>query len=137
MRHDLPVYERCRRHGAPGRARVWFEELGRFGDAARGPRFAGETPAFREYPADVLERIAEGREFPIEHAGEPAFVHEVIAGAVVAVDEGDFLFVWRVNFAPAQAPLERRMRVGESIEILPVMGDVVARPHGGEKGEPG
>src|SRR5258708_648028 len=87
MRHDLPVYERFRRDGASRRLVVGDQEVVGFGNAAAGQMLAGEAPAPGEHPADVFEWIAECGEFPIEHARQVSFVHEVVAGTVIAVDE--------------------------------------------------
>ena len=59
MRHDLPVYECCGRHGASGSALVGREKIRGLGNAAGRPLLAGKAPALGEDPADVLERIAE------------------------------------------------------------------------------
>ena len=136
MCHDLPVYERFRRHGATRSLVVGDEKVVSFGDAAAGQVLTREAPAFGENPAYIFQRIAESGEFPVEHAGQMPFVHEVIAGAVIAVDERRFLFDRRVEFAPAQSPFEGSVRFRQLIEIVPVMRDVVARVHRFQEGQP-
>ena len=73
VRHDLPVdAARTRPPCGPTRASYSCRKSSRVRDAAAPAILVlAEAPALREDPADVLERIAERGEFPVEHAGEP------------------------------------------------------------------
>ena len=64
-------------------------------------------------------------------------MHEVVAGAVVAMNEGGLFVLRRVDLAPAQAPFERRMRFVQPVEVGAIVRDVVARVHRFQKTESG
>src|SRR5687767_2098126 len=106
VRHDLPVPQRRPIHGATGAPAIFIQKVRSVGDAADGIAMPPEAPAFGKEPADVLQRIAPRDEFPVEHARERAFVHQVITRAVIAVYESGLFASWRVSRAPAQAPLQ-------------------------------
>src|SRR5689334_2830872 len=125
MRHHLPVFERGGIDRALGAKLVLRKKILRVRYTAHGILMLAEAPALREKPSDVLVRIAEAGEFPIEHSRKTAVVDEIIAGAVIAMDEGGLLASGRIAFAPAQAPFEHRIRLREGIEIAAITRDVL------------
>src|SRR5712671_5762533 len=68
--------------------RVAIEERARLRDAAQPELLLPEPPGAYQGPGQVLARIADMREHPIEHAGEPCRAHQEVADAEVAVADG-------------------------------------------------
>ena len=64
-------------------------------------------------------------------------IDQVIAGAIVAMDEHRILMSRGADFAPAQPPFKGRIGIGERIEIAAVVSDTVAGQHDWQEFEPG
>ena len=103
------------------------EAAGRFVDRA-------EAPALHAEPAEILDRIAEMRSFPVEDRGHAALVGEIVAGAVVAVHQhrlgGGRGFA---PVEPAERQFEHRLRLVERVDGRAQAGDLVGRLTAGER----
>src|SRR4029434_1517211 len=125
--HDLPVVEVAPGHPPARSLFIRRNEIFQACNAADleiGPR---EAPVADTSPADVLQRIAVGRKFPIEHASETTVMDKVVAGTIVAMDERGLLMLGHVELAPPQSPFEHRVGTVERVQVRAVSSDIVAR----------
>ncbi|PAV67247.1 hypothetical protein WR25_02372 [Diploscapter pachys] len=118
--HDLPVVQLARFDGQAGHFVIAAQEVLEQADAARLQVGAGETPATGAEPTQVLAGVAPATEFPVEHRLQPLFAGQVVAGAVVAVQQAQGLTARHMQLAPAQAPLQGRVGLVEGVEVAPV-----------------
>src|SRR3546814_18441435 len=68
----------------------------------------------------VAHRIAPVAELPVEDAGEALAVDHVVAGAEVLMQQDGPLRLRRVQFAPAQPPLQRQEAAAQLVEMAAV-----------------
>src|SRR5262245_13984369 len=69
------------------RARIGRPELLAAAEAAGRLVDDAEPPTLHAEPAEILDRIAEMRAFPVEDGGDAGLVGEVVAGAIIAMDQ--------------------------------------------------
>ncbi len=110
------------------RVSVAAVERGAVGNPAGFAVEPGKAPALGAKPADILVRVAPAGEFPVEDAGQPGAVEQVIAGAeiMVAQHRGDRR--GQARFEPANAPFEHRPRRRIGVEIGSKPGDLLRWP---------
>src|SRR5271170_1100562 len=103
-------------------------EWGAVGDAAGFAVEPGKAPALGAEPADILVRVAPAGKFPVEDAGQPGAIEQIISGAeiVVAQHGGDGRGHMRLE--PADAPLEHRTGRRMAVEIGAKPGNLLRRP---------
>src|SRR5213078_1015541 len=133
----LPPARRGRVDGRAAGARVGGEELLALAEAADRLRVRAEAPRAHAEPAQVLHRIADVGELPVEDGAQALGTEDDVADAEVAVHEGLGARRGRRSREPAERQLERRVRIERdgAVELL------VARELGaggrGKKASPG
>ena len=108
------------------------ESSGALLDVAEAPRLHAE-------PAEILDRVAEVRELPVEHGAHALRADDEVAVAEIAVHEGE-VGVGQVHRAfgePPQAQLERGVWLAEHVEDAAELLDLRRRILTGEAGEGG
>ena len=104
--------------GVTGRVGVDRQQLLGRAESTGAPVHVAEPPRLHAEPAEVLDRVAEVREFPVEHRAQPLRSDDEVAGAEVAVHERG-LGVGEPGCAfgqPTEPELERRMGFAEHVD---------------------
>lgn len=124
---DLPPVRRLTIDGGAAGSLVGIVEDVAFGQP--GHREAvPEAPGPHAEPSEVLERVSEVGEFPVEHGDQSRVIDEEVAEAEVAVDDPGS-HRWRAVLGqPVQGELERGARHVESIEERPQLPQRVVGP---------
>ena len=86
-----------------------------------------EAPRTNAEPPEVLERVPDVGELPVEHRAQPLPVDEQVAHPQVAVDHARRVLGRPVRLQPSEAQLEGRVRLRQPVEHRPVLGDLVGR----------
>src|SRR4029079_824466 len=96
-----------------------------------------EAPRLHAQPPEVFDRVAEMREFPVEHRNDAVGTDDEVAEAVVAVPElRRAARRGRVRLEPSQPELECGMRLAEQVERAEVLADLRPRLHPRHAGDP-
>src|SRR5207237_4043989 len=109
-------------HGAPRGPLVGTEEAVTLAEAADGMVDA-EAPGFDAQPSQVLHRITDVGELPVEHGAQAVGPDDQVAVAEVAMDDGRSGGRRPSLFEPAQRQLERGVRLAEAVEHRPPSDD--------------
>ena len=113
---------------APARRLVGVEQLARTSPTPATGSARAEPPRLDAQPAEILHRIAEVHELPVEHRPQALDVRRSRCRAGsrrarrTAADGGG-----RLAVEPAQRQLERRVRLAERVEHLAVVLDLIGR----------
>ena len=136
---DLPEVEVRRVHGPPGCVGVHREQLFGGAEAARAPVDVAEPPRLHAEPPEILDRVAEMRELPVEDGAQALGPDDEVAGAEVAVHEGgrSRRQVRGALGEPAQPELEGRVRLAEHVDDAAVLVDELHRVLRREPGQVG
>ena len=130
QRSDLGV------DGPAARGLVGGEQL-LAGARAAGRERRSEPPGPHAVPAEVLHRVAEVGELPVEDAAQAVAVDQEVAEAEVAVDDGVRGARRPVGLEPAERELEgrerRAERAGQRLHLLELV-DVAHRRSVGDAG---
>src|SRR5947208_15325858 len=117
----LPPAHRRRVDGRAAGARVGGEELLALAEAADRLRVRAEAPRAHAEPAQILHRIADVGELPVEHGAQALGTEDDVADAEVAVHQGLGAWRGRRGREPAERQLERRVRIERDRAVeLPV-----------------
>ena len=88
------------------------------GQPAGGTVIRAEPPRPDAQPPQILQRIAQVRELPVQDAGEAGVgPYDKVAGAVIAVDQSDPIGVRQVPAQPAQPQFQGRVRLAQAVEL--------------------
>src|SRR5205085_11719140 len=106
-------------------ARVRLEQLRDVAETADELVDHAEAPRLQTQPTEILGRVAEVRELPVEHRTHTVGTDDEVPVAEIAVDErGLRRLCRRVVREPPQPELERGMRLAERVEVLAVLRDL-------------
>src|SRR2546421_141462 len=88
------------------------------GQPAGGTVVRAEAPRPNAQPPQILQRIAQVRELPVQDTSEAGVgPYDKVAGAVIAVDQSDPIGVRKVPAQPAQPQLQGRVRLAQAVEL--------------------
>src|SRR5207248_1853563 len=88
------------------------------GQPTGGTVVRAEPPRPDAHPPQVLQRIAQVRELPVQDTGEAGIgLHDEIAGAVIAVYQRHPIGVRKVPAQPSQPQLQGRVRLAQAVEL--------------------
>src|SRR5215216_3925 len=118
---------------APRQLRVTLEVRADLADAAEPTVVLAEPPGAYDRPADVLARIREVRELPVEEVLEAALGDDDVPDPEVAVADDVVERLGAVLPEPPEAVLDRRMRLADRVQLVLEAFEDVARP---EEGQP-
>src|SRR5262249_28278886 len=93
-------------------------------DPSHGAIVVPEAPGADAEPADVLRRVSQVRELPVDHRGEPILVDDEVAEAEVPMDEPGLGGLGRSGPQPAQPQLDGRQGLADLIELALPLGDL-------------
>ncbi len=130
---DLPPVDPSQGHGLTTRLGVRGQQRIKRAEPA-DLAGAAEAPGRRAKPADVLRRVAGVRELPVEHASQPASVHEQVPESEVAVHRDVRAGGRAVRLEPAHAELEGGTGLVEGIEEREGVAQRVVRREAGQDG---
>src|SRR2546426_12683569 len=116
--HHLPVGERLRGDVPPGELVVALEVGLQDTDAAERQIVSAEAPGAHTWPCEILGRVADVRELPVEHVLEAALAHHEVPDAEVAVANDGAVTLRRVSSCPGEPELDRRVRFVERVELV-------------------
>src|SRR5277367_812554 len=86
-------------------------------DASGRKVISAEAPGPNAKPSEVLVRVPQVRQLPVEDAPQSVVADHKVADAKVAMHQRDSLQRRRVQPKPAQTELERRVPLAAGIEI--------------------
>jgi len=110
--------------GGPARPFVGADELIDRAEAADGERRA-EAPGLHAQPAEILQRIPEMGELPVEHGADAVGTDDQVAVTEVAVDDALGRTRRPVVAEPTESQLEGRMGLAQSVDDGPELFDRV------------
>src|SRR5262249_41639833 len=93
------------------------EEFGRRCESAESGLLLPEAPGADARPGEVLGRITDVREFPVEHADESVRSDHQIAESKIAVKENHPRTRRNMTSQPANREFENGMRLGEPPQL--------------------
>src|SRR2546421_1044952 len=126
--HRLPVAELGRVDVPTAAGPVRREQVVHGSESAHAPVGHAEAPRLHTQPAQVLHWVAEVRELPVEHRSDAVRTDDEVAVAEVAVHERRPRRIGRRMLGkPAQAELERGVRLAEPVEVPAIERDLLAR----------
>src|ERR1700691_4294430 len=125
---DLPKACRFGIDGDPAGPFVCAEEILASPEPADRLLIVAESPGAHAHPSDVLHRIAEMGQFPIEYRAHAFGTENDVADSVVAVDQRFSRSLWNPLQEPSEGQFERGMWFeGEAPEAFLVAFDLRQR----------
>src|SRR5436309_6319395 len=120
----LPPAERVAIDRSSARCLVRLDQLLVATEAADRPVHA-ESPRTRAQPPQVLHRVTQVGELPVEHRPNAFRPDDEVAVAKVTVDDRHPAGPWAVGRQPAERQLERRVGLAERVEHAAELLDLV------------